>query len=108
MTIIRCDHCNTPIMEVKGREIRIVAKHHGVQHISVVRIEELSDWEDASVYVSGTREEIADAHRQRRIEGLEYRLGMCRDIIASGLNPGVRNVHQKLRDLEIELAQEMV
>ena len=41
MTTIRCDHCNTPIMEVKGTTITVKAKHHGVQHISVVRIEEL-------------------------------------------------------------------
>jgi len=42
VTIIRCDHCNTPIMEVQGQRIIVKARHHGKEHISVVRIEELS------------------------------------------------------------------
>ena len=43
MTIIRCDHCKMTLFAVEdGRRIIVKAKHHGKQHLTVVRIEDLT------------------------------------------------------------------
>ena len=39
---IRCDHCNTPVAEVKdGRFLVIKAKHHGEEHVTVIELDKI-------------------------------------------------------------------
>ena len=40
---VRCDHCGTPVFEVRnGRILLLKAKHHGQDHVSTFELEALA------------------------------------------------------------------
>lgn len=41
--VILCQHCNTPVAEVKGKFLILKAQHHGENHVSIFSLDELGE-----------------------------------------------------------------
>jgi hypothetical protein len=40
---VRCSECGTPIAELDGARLVIIAKHHGERHTSYIDVRELAE-----------------------------------------------------------------
>lgn len=47
--VLRCVHCGTPIAEIQGGVLVIRSKHHGQQHINLLRLEDLKQKMEATL-----------------------------------------------------------
>lgn len=62
MPLIRCDECNIPVMELRGRRIIIKSRHYGRQHVTVIDLDQMQEQQSDSLtqpsplhYVSTTQ-----------------------------------------------------